>query len=75
MTEDEAKVAIRARRPDEIPGIMSSTRVETILQVLEADPHAFSERPCSTCESVSALLGRAFGCVAARRKAGAQRSG
>lgn len=33
-----------------------------ILALVEADPHQFSSRPCSTCRTVSALLGSAFGC-------------
>lgn len=26
------------------------------------DPHSWSTRPCSTCQTVSELLGRPFGC-------------
>jgi hypothetical protein len=31
--------------------------------LIQADPHSWSSRPCSTCKAVSALIGRPFGCV------------
>jgi len=36
--------------------------LDPILRLLEADPHQFSERPCPTCRTISALAGKAFGC-------------
>ena len=36
--------------------------VEAVLNLLQADPHHWSERPCPTCRTVSALVGRPFGC-------------
>lgn len=41
-------------------------RAEAVARLVEVDPHQFSKRPCSTCWTVSALLGRAFGCEARR---------
>ena len=39
------------------------------LELLEADPHPFSTRPCPTCRPVSVLLGRPYGCSAKAAKA------
>jgi hypothetical protein len=33
------------------------------LDLIQSDPHQWSERPCSTCRAVTALLGRPFGCI------------
>jgi hypothetical protein len=35
---------------------------QTALELIEADPHQWSERPCSTCQTISTLIGRPFGC-------------
>lgn len=37
--------------------------VGAALDLIESDPHGFSKRPCSTCQAVSAIIGRPFGCV------------
>lgn len=38
------------------------------LNLIEKDPHQWSSRPCSTCETISNLLDRDFGCVKVRKK-------
>jgi hypothetical protein len=39
------------------------------LDLIQADPHQWSTRPCQTCIAVSAIVGRPFGCSAmAERK-------
>lgn len=38
-----------------------------LLDLLEADSHQFSERPCSTCQAISALAARPWGCVLMRK--------
>jgi len=44
--------------------------IGAILDVMQADPHQWSARPCQTCAAVSAMAGRPFGCVkVAREKA------
>lgn len=35
----------------------------TVLDLIQADPHQWSTRPCSTCQAVSAIVNRPFGCV------------
>lgn len=43
---------------------LTDSRLETAAVLWETDPHQFSTRPCPTCRSLSALLGRSFGCDA-----------
>jgi hypothetical protein len=49
-------------------GALITERAEVLARVLEADPHSFGSRPCSTCTTASALLGRPFGCSAKARR-------
>jgi len=37
--------------------------LNAVLDLMQKDPHHFSARPCSTCQCVSAIAGRDFGCV------------
>lgn len=36
---------------------------ETALNLLYADPHQWSERPCQTCHSITVITGVEFGCT------------
>lgn len=36
--------------------------IRAVTDLLYADPHGWSERPCGTCRSITALLGYRFGC-------------
>ena len=36
--------------------------IVTVLRVLQKDPHQWSTRPCSTCQSISQLVNEPFGC-------------
>ena len=38
------------------------------LNLIQADPHQWSERPCSTCRAVSELANKPFGCCAYAKK-------
>lgn len=44
--------------------IQAAARVlmSTALDLLQADPHSWSTRPCPTCRPISAIIGRPFGC-------------
>lgn len=46
--------------------IQAATRMSigVVLDLLQRDPHQWSTRPCSTCQTVTTLAGRDFGCVA-----------
>lgn len=49
--------------------------IEPALRLLEADQHTYSARPCSTCRSISAIIGRPFGCAKAYKAAIQQEAG
>lgn len=36
--------------------------VNAVTDLIQADPHQWSKRPCATCAAVSTLLGKPFGC-------------
>lgn len=36
--------------------------VRAILDLIQADPHSWSARPCSTCRAVGSIVGQPFGC-------------
>ena len=36
---------------------------QAVLDLLNSDGHCFSKRPCTTCQTVSKLVGQPFGCV------------
>jgi len=39
------------------------TLVDTVLRLIEGDPHQFSTRGCQTCQAVSSIVARSFGCI------------
>ncbi len=45
-----------------LPDKVGETVAELICRLIESDPHSWSSRPCQTCNQVSTLLGRPFGC-------------
>lgn len=58
-----AAVEAVAHRPIDLTALVVE-RAELVARLLEVDSHHFSTRPCSTCTTVSGLLGRPFGCSA-----------
>lgn len=34
-----------------------------VLDLIQGDPHQWSDRPCPTCQPITAMIGRPFGCV------------
>ena len=45
-------------------------KYEAALRLIEIDGHMYGgTRPCPTCQKVSKVLGRPFGCEASRAKA------
>ena len=34
----------------------------TAFDLIENDPHQWSSRPCTTCNAISQIIGRPFGC-------------
>jgi hypothetical protein len=54
---------------EELIAAAAKERCEVLARVMEPDPHQWSTRPCQTCQVVSELLGRPFGCVAKAQRA------
>lgn len=52
--EEEAKQMIKA---------CARVLMATVLDLLQKDPHSWSQRPCSTCSAISTITGQDFGCV------------
>ena len=55
MTDKEAQQIVQAA---------ARVLIDTALDAIQADPHQWSTRPCGTCRSVGAVIGRPFGCYA-----------
>jgi len=53
MDEQEARTVIQAA---------ANVLLDAVLRELQADPHQWSSRPCSTCRTISAIIGKPFGC-------------
>jgi hypothetical protein len=45
-----------------LPCKVGETIAEIVARMIESDNHYFGDRSCATCNTISALLGRAFGC-------------
>ena len=41
---------------------MSVSVIDAVLNLLQDDPHQWSERSCPTCRAIGSLAGRPFGC-------------
>jgi hypothetical protein len=56
------------QEPEEI--IQAALRVflKIALDLIQSDPHQWSNRPCQTCKAVSAIVGRPFGCYEFQRE-------
>jgi hypothetical protein len=44
--------------------VMAQSLVAIVLDLINADPHRWSSRPCPTCRAISITVGKPFGCVA-----------
>ena len=36
--------------------------LEPVTELIYQDPHQWSRRPCSTCQSITSIIGQPFGC-------------
>ena len=52
MTEEERLIKAAAQ-----------VLLDASLDLLQADPHQWSTRPCPTCHAVTVIVGRPFGCI------------
>jgi cytidine deaminase len=58
MDEQERKAIIQAA---------ARVLAESAFALIQADPHQWSTRPCSTCRTVTMLIGAPFGCELRRK--------
>ncbi len=49
--------------------------MKPILDILQEDPHSWSDRPCDSCRTISAIIGRPFGCYEFARRRAAKEPG
>lgn len=45
--------------------IQAAARVllNTVIDLIEGDPHQFGTRPCQTCRAISSIIDEPFGCI------------
>ena len=36
--------------------------IESILRIVQNDPHQWSNRPCESCRTISSIIDKPFGC-------------
>lgn len=36
--------------------------IDAVIEIVYADPHQWSARPCNTCKTISSIIGRPHGC-------------
>ena len=53
----------------------ASILMDTVLDLIQGDAHTWSSRPCPTCQSVTIIAGRPFGCVKVRLDREARENG
>ena len=58
MSETELLTANHDRRIEALENLIPAAALDLIYK----DPHQWSDRPCGTCRTVSALIGQPFGC-------------
>jgi len=59
IAEEYAEERCRAQRENIL--------TDAIFDLLQNDPHGWSRRPCSTCRSITSIIGRPFGCYEYQR--------
>lgn len=62
MSPEEQSKLIKGQARDIIRACVQ-VYTETILQIVQGDPHNWSTRPCTSCQTISSMLGKPFGCV------------
>jgi len=59
MTDDEAKKIVKAA---------SNILMDAVLDIIQNDPHQWSNRPCESCRTISGIIGKPFGCYEYQEK-------
>ena len=51
------------KRLDDLLEAAAQKLLTPILRLLQNDPHQWSTRPCQTCQAITDIVGKPFGCV------------
>lgn len=64
MDREDRNAGLNEAREDANEIVKAAARVlaKAALGLFVVDPHAWSDRPCSTCKQISDLLGEPWGC-------------
>jgi hypothetical protein len=57
---------ITERHIDALLSVVVKRLTGAAFDLIENDPHQWSARPCQTCQAVSSIIGRPFGCQLVR---------
>jgi hypothetical protein len=60
---------------EEVVKAAARVLMDAALDLLQADPQSWSERPCPTCRPISAIIGRPFGCYVYAQQEALRRRG
>ena len=42
--------------------LFQSLMMDSVLEIVQDDPHQWSTRPCTSCKTITSLIGKPFGC-------------
>lgn len=48
---------------DEIIKSFRTSLIDTVLNLIQSDPHQWTIRPCPTCRAISNMIDKPFGCI------------
>lgn len=60
--------------PDGIVRAAANVLAGAALQLIQDDPHQWSERSCQTCRAVGSIIGKPFGCYVYAQQRAEQRA-
>lgn len=64
VTQREAAILTLAQvLESKARGRDNGERLETVLTLMQEDPHQYGPRQCQTCRLITGLVGKPFGCV------------
>ena len=52
-------------QPSDLSELLSAATfvlIQAVLDLIQVDPHQWSERPCPTCRAIGAIIKQPFGC-------------
>lgn len=57
------KKTIMTNENDEVLNAARGLLLNSVTSLIQKDPHVWSARPCSTCQTITGIVGQSFGCV------------